>query len=135
MPITIRPVVADGGPALPSAVESAGYFTVAEALADALKISAARTVQVRLAREIDAPDDGVGGAVIGRGGAAGARAARPATSVLVLSQYVHRRCAEELLGDRPAGIGYLLKQRVADVEGSAATRAPSPPAAPSSTPR
>jgi DNA-binding NarL/FixJ family response regulator len=35
----------------------------------------------------------------------------------VLSQYVHRRYARELLGDRPAGVGYLLKQRVADVAG------------------
>jgi DNA-binding NarL/FixJ family response regulator len=43
------------------------------------------------------------------------RAARPETAVLVLSQYVHRHYACELLADRPAGVGYLLKQRVADV--------------------
>jgi DNA-binding NarL/FixJ family response regulator len=42
------------------------------------------------------------------------RAARPSTAVLVLSQYVHRQYAEELLGEQPAGVGYLLKQRVAD---------------------
>ncbi len=44
------------------------------------------------------------------------RAARATTRVLVLSQYVHRRYAEELLGDQPAGVGYLLKQRVANVD-------------------
>jgi DNA-binding NarL/FixJ family response regulator len=49
--------------------------------------------------------------------AATIRAARPGTAVLVLSQYVHRQYARELLGDRPAGVGYLLKQRVADVAG------------------
>jgi DNA-binding NarL/FixJ family response regulator len=43
------------------------------------------------------------------------RATRPETAVLVLSQYVHRHYACELLADRPAGVGYLLKQRVADV--------------------
>lgn len=45
------------------------------------------------------------------------RAERPDTAVLVLSQYVHRQYAYELLADRPAGVGYLLKQRVADVAG------------------
>lgn len=45
------------------------------------------------------------------------RAARPETAVLVLSQYVHREYARELLGECPSGVGYLLKQRVADVAG------------------
>jgi DNA-binding NarL/FixJ family response regulator len=44
------------------------------------------------------------------------RARRPAPAVMVLSQYVQRRYALELLGDQPAGVGYLLKQRIADVE-------------------
>jgi DNA-binding NarL/FixJ family response regulator len=43
------------------------------------------------------------------------RAAGPGTGVLVLSQHVQRRYAVELLGDRPNGVGYLLKQRVGDV--------------------
>jgi DNA-binding NarL/FixJ family response regulator len=43
------------------------------------------------------------------------RAARPSTPVTVLSQFVQRRYAIELLGDQPSGIGYLLKQRVLDV--------------------
>ncbi len=44
------------------------------------------------------------------------RAGLPGTAVLVLSQYVHERYALELLGDDPAGVGYLLKQRVADLD-------------------
>ncbi|MFE2880900.1 response regulator [Streptomyces roseus] len=40
----------------------------------------------------------------------------PATSVLLLSQYVEERYAADLLTARAGGIGYLLKQRVADVE-------------------
>jgi DNA-binding NarL/FixJ family response regulator len=40
----------------------------------------------------------------------------PRTAVLVLSQHVQRRYAQELLGDRPAGVGYLLKQRIADAD-------------------
>lgn len=42
------------------------------------------------------------------------RVARPSTAVLVLSQHVHRRYVGELLGERPSGVGYLLKQRVVD---------------------
>ncbi len=43
------------------------------------------------------------------------RAARPETAVVVLSQFVQRRYAVELVGDRACGVGYLLKQRVLDV--------------------
>ena len=39
----------------------------------------------------------------------------PAVGVLVLSQYVEERYATELLSDRGGGVGYLLKDRVADV--------------------
>lgn len=39
----------------------------------------------------------------------------PGTPVLVLSQYVEERYATELLSGDSAGVGYLLKQRVADV--------------------
>ncbi|GAB3476401.1 response regulator transcription factor [Nocardiopsis coralliicola] len=45
------------------------------------------------------------------------RAAYPGTGVLVLSQYVERRYAVELLTGAPAGVGYILKDRVADVDG------------------
>jgi DNA-binding NarL/FixJ family response regulator len=40
----------------------------------------------------------------------------PQTSVLVLSQYVEEGYAHELIGGGAAGVGYLLKDRVADVE-------------------
>ncbi|MFJ3911046.1 LuxR family two component transcriptional regulator [Streptomyces sp. 2132.2] len=40
----------------------------------------------------------------------------PGTSVLLLSQYVEERYAADLLAGQDGGIGYLLKQRVADVE-------------------
>jgi DNA-binding NarL/FixJ family response regulator len=43
------------------------------------------------------------------------RARYPATGVLVLSQYIETRYAARLLEDGAAGIGYLLKDRVADV--------------------
>jgi DNA-binding NarL/FixJ family response regulator len=39
----------------------------------------------------------------------------PGTPVLVLSQYVERQYASELLADGAGGVGYLLKDRVADV--------------------
>ncbi|MGW3916140.1 response regulator [Streptomyces sp. NPDC005070] len=40
----------------------------------------------------------------------------PDTAVLLLSQYVEERYAADLLTDNAGGFGYLLKQRVADVE-------------------
>ena len=39
----------------------------------------------------------------------------PAVGILVLSQYVEERYATELLAEATEGIGYLLKDRVADV--------------------
>jgi DNA-binding NarL/FixJ family response regulator len=44
-----------------------------------------------------------------------ARAQHPGLPVLVLSQYVERTYAAELLSDGRGGVGYLLKDRVADV--------------------
>jgi DNA-binding NarL/FixJ family response regulator len=44
----------------------------------------------------------------------------PATGVLVLSQYVESGYALELLGDNAEGVGYLLKDRVSDVDEFAA---------------
>jgi len=41
-----------------------------------------------------------------------ARRRVPGTPVLVLSQYVERQYATELLADRAGGVGYLLKDRV-----------------------
>jgi DNA-binding NarL/FixJ family response regulator len=44
-----------------------------------------------------------------------ARRLVPGTPVLVLSQYVERQYATELLADRAGGVGYLLKDRVGDI--------------------
>jgi DNA-binding NarL/FixJ family response regulator len=44
-----------------------------------------------------------------------ARRAVPGLPILVLSQYVERLYARELLADRAGAIGYLLKDRVGDV--------------------
>jgi len=45
-----------------------------------------------------------------------ARAAVPGTAVLVLSQYVEVAYADELLADGRGGVGYLLKDRVTDLD-------------------
>jgi DNA-binding NarL/FixJ family response regulator len=39
----------------------------------------------------------------------------PGVGTLVFSQYIEARAAAELLASSPAGVGYLLKDRVADV--------------------
>jgi DNA-binding NarL/FixJ family response regulator len=44
------------------------------------------------------------------------RAKHPDTGVLVLSQYIEARYAMELLADSAEGVGYLLKDRVSDIE-------------------
>ena len=44
------------------------------------------------------------------------RAQQPQTKVLVLSQYVEERYAVDLIGDCAEGVGYLLKDRVGDVD-------------------
>ncbi len=56
----------------------------------------------------DHTDDGLRAALEVRRG-------RPDTAVMILSQYVNRRYALELISDHgTAGVGYLLKERVAD---------------------
>jgi DNA-binding NarL/FixJ family response regulator len=53
-------------------------------------------------------DEGLRAALVVRG-------SWPETGVLVLSQYVEERYAAELLSSHPQGVGYLLKDRVADL--------------------
>nr|WP_239091606.1 response regulator transcription factor [Streptomyces sp. SID14478] len=48
--------------------------------------------------------------------AAAVREAHPGTGVLLLSQYVETTSTVQALAERPEGFGYLLKERVADVE-------------------
>lgn len=43
------------------------------------------------------------------------RAATPRVGILILSQFLDDHYAMDLLGDEPEGVGYLLKDRVADV--------------------
>jgi DNA-binding NarL/FixJ family response regulator len=47
--------------------------------------------------------------------AAEVRRRRPATSVLILSKFYEEDYALELIGERPEGVGYLLKERIGDV--------------------
>jgi DNA-binding NarL/FixJ family response regulator len=47
------------------------------------------------------------------------RERHPGTGVLLLSQYAEPAYARELLSDSPAGVGYLLKDRVSDLTGFA----------------
>jgi DNA-binding NarL/FixJ family response regulator len=44
------------------------------------------------------------------------RAALPHTAILVLSQHLQQRYATQLLADGAQGVGYLLKERVSNVE-------------------
>ena len=55
------------------------------------------------------PDDGLRAAVE-------LRRQRPEIGVLVLSQFYEERYAIDLIGDRAEGVGYLLKERVGDVD-------------------
>jgi DNA-binding NarL/FixJ family response regulator/class 3 adenylate cyclase len=48
--------------------------------------------------------------------AAAIRAEYPAVAVLVLSQHIEARAAADLLDERAAGVGYLLKERVGELE-------------------
>jgi DNA-binding NarL/FixJ family response regulator len=43
------------------------------------------------------------------------RERHPETAVVLLSQYLEPRYAKRLLADQPGGLGYLLKERVADI--------------------
>ena len=75
MPVSVS---VDIGERPPSTVESAAYFVVAEALANAVKHARAEHVDIRVARvagtlELDVTDDGVGGANPNGGGLSGLR--------------------------------------------------------------
>ena len=63
------------------------------------------------------------------------RRGHPVTGVLVFSQYIETRYATRLLAAGAAGVGYLLKDRVADVAEFTDALARVPRAAPLSTPR
>jgi DNA-binding NarL/FixJ family response regulator len=95
-------------------LEMAGFEVVAE-VADAEALLAAveehrpdiAVVDVRMPPGFT--DEGVRAALV-------MRRQWPETAVLLLSQYVEERYAADLLSTHTSGVGYLLKQRVADVE-------------------
>lgn len=95
-------------------LEMAGFEVCAEA-ADAERLLAAveehrpdiAVVDVRMPPGFT--DEGVRAALM-------IRRQWPDTSVLLLSQYVEERYAADLLAAHTSGVGYLLKQRIADVE-------------------
>jgi DNA-binding NarL/FixJ family response regulator len=95
-------------------LEDAGFEVVARA-GDAeafLRKALAHRVDVAVV-DVQMPpehsDDGLRAAVE-------LRRRRPETGVLVLSQYYEASYALDLIGDRAEGAGYLLKERVGDVE-------------------
>jgi DNA-binding NarL/FixJ family response regulator len=92
----------------------AGYEIVAQAgdAEDLLRKALAHHADVAIV-DVKMPpersDDGLRAAVE-------LRRRRPDTGVLVLSQYCEERFAVDLIGDRAEGVGYLLKERVGDVD-------------------
>jgi DNA-binding NarL/FixJ family response regulator len=98
-------------------LEDAGHEVVGEA-ADAVdlvrKVAAHKPdiAIVDVQMPPDNTDDGLRAAI-------GIRARQPGVGVLVLSQFADERYALDLIGDSAAGVGYLLKDRVADFAGFA----------------
>ncbi|MFJ6795124.1 LuxR C-terminal-related transcriptional regulator [Streptomyces sp. NPDC091268] len=96
-------------------LEMAGFEVAAEtgdadALLAAVEEHRPELALVDVRMPPDFTDEGVRAALV-------IRRQRPDTAVLLLSQYVEERYAADLLaGPSGSGIGYLLKQRVADVE-------------------
>jgi DNA-binding NarL/FixJ family response regulator len=91
-----------------------GGFEVAGTAADArelVRVAAASRPDVIIA-DIQMPpgqaDDGLRAALA-------ARAAHPATGVLVLSQFLEDAYAFDLVADGAQGVGYLLKEKVGDL--------------------
>jgi DNA-binding NarL/FixJ family response regulator len=92
----------------------AGFEVVAQAgdATDLLRKALAHKPSVVIA-DVNMPpghsDDGLRAAIE-------VRRQRPETGVLVLSQFFEERYAVDLIGDRAAGVGYLLKERVGDLK-------------------
>ncbi|MFJ5720437.1 response regulator [Streptomyces sp. NPDC093149] len=95
-------------------LEMAGFEVVAEvgdgeALLDAVEEHRPDIAVVDVRMPPGFTDEGVRAALV-------IRQQWPQTAVLLLSQYVEERYAADLLSANTSRIGYLLKQRVADVE-------------------
>jgi DNA-binding NarL/FixJ family response regulator len=115
--MAVRVVVGEDEPLIREGIvrvlETAGFEVVgvAEDAPDLLRKTNAHTPDV-VVTDIQMPpdrtDDGLRAAMQ-------IRRERPEVGVLVLSQFLEDRYAIELVGDRAAGVGYLLKERVGDL--------------------
>jgi DNA-binding NarL/FixJ family response regulator len=98
-------------------LEDAGFEVVAEAsdAPDLVRKVGAHKPDVAIVdvqMPPDQTDDGLRAALA-------IRSAHPDVGILVLSQFTEERYAVDLIGDDAAGVGYLLKDRVADFDGFA----------------
>jgi len=94
-------------------LEDRGHLVVAavadgEALLDAVAAHDTDVAVVDIRMPPTHTDEGLRAAIT-------LRRRHPTVGVLVFSQYVETRHAAQLLADSAAGVGYLLKERVADV--------------------
>jgi DNA-binding NarL/FixJ family response regulator len=113
----LRVLVADDNALLRQGIarllEDAGIEVVAEAgdAEELLRKARAHKPDVAVV-DVQMPPDGTDD---GLRAARTIRATLPATKVVVLSQFLEERYALDLIGDDAGGVGYLLKDRVADV--------------------
>jgi len=114
---SLRVIVADDAPFIRSGIvrllADGGFVVIAEVDdADALLAAVAAEPPDLVVTDIRMPptntDDGLKAA-------ATIREQHPDVAVLVLSQHVEARSAAGLLDGRPAGVGYLLKERVTNL--------------------
>ena len=114
----VRAIVADDSVLLREGIvrllESGGFEVVAQAgdAPDFLRKALAHRPDVAVV-DVRMPP---GGRDDGLRAALELRAQRPDVGVLVLSQYYEESYALDLIGDRPERVGYLLKERVGDIE-------------------
>jgi DNA-binding NarL/FixJ family response regulator len=116
-PSRLRVVIAEDSvlllAGLTKLLDSAGFDVVATAGdADALLAAVERAAPDVVIADVRMPpthtDEGIRAALV-------VRAQWPDIAILVLSQYVEERYATDLLSSNTRGVGYLLKDRVADV--------------------
>jgi DNA-binding NarL/FixJ family response regulator len=116
--ITLRAIVAEDQALLRvglTRILEAGGIVVVEAVEDAAALATALTrddVDVAIV-DVRLPPTH---ATEGLEAAIAARAARPGLPVLVLSQWVEPLYARDLLASGEGAVGYLLKDRVADID-------------------
>jgi DNA-binding NarL/FixJ family response regulator len=105
-------LVREGTVALLSSVDDVEVVGTAEAYDELLSAVEARTPDAVLT-DIRMPPTGTDEGIRA---AKAIRAEHPDVGVVVLSQFADEEYAYELLKDGAAGLGYLLKERVADVD-------------------